>query len=558
MKKFLFISLVVLVLLFSFFISKAKADEISDLQTKIDSLKAQYNEKNANYQKLNLQLQQIKSDLGILEVEIKKKEAEVRAGEESLIVQRNLLNTRAKSYYKNISKSSVSFLDLLVGANLSTSLENFFYQKTLVDQDRDVIIQIVLYIKNLEDKKASLQSDKIRLAQLQAEVDQQSKVLGAEVSSLQQQIAGLTAQQQQLIAQKQASLNIPRSAATSLSGCVDDRDKDPGFSPRLAFFTYGVPNRVGLNQYGAKGRADSGQDYQTILRAYYNFDDIHSTDTGIQIHVDGYDSYSLEDYTKRIYEMPDSFPMEALKAQAIAARSYALAYTNNGSGSICATQSCQVFQANDKGGNWDAAVDATRGMVMYQGGNPIKAWFSSTHGGYVLSSGEIGWSGTSWTKHATDTTSGSAGSFGDLQGNAYDKSSPWFYCDWGSRSNYNSTAWLKQEEVADVANVILLARKDSSTYNHLYQTDKPNPAGTDTWDQDRVKSELRNRGGNPYNIASDVSIGVDFGGGKATGVTVSGDAGSQTFDGSEWKNWFDLRAPANIQIVGPLYNVEKR
>ncbi len=564
MKNFLLVLLVVFAFLLPSFISKTNADELDDkynqLQSQINSLKTQYNEKNTNYQKLNAQLLQIKAQLVVLEGEIKKKEQEVETGEEALIVQRNLLNERAKSYYKNINKSTVSFLDIFVGANLSTSLENFFYQKTLVDQDRNVIIKIVLYIKNLEEKKASLQSDKVRLASLQQEVDKQSKVLGAEVSSLQQQIAVLTQQQQSVIAQKLAGLNIPRSAGTSLSGCVDDRDKDPGFSPRLAFYTYGVPNRTGLNQYGAKGRADAGQNAEQILQAYYQSYDLKKDyDTGITINVDGYSSYNIEDYVKRIYEMPGDWSIEALKAQAIAARSYALAYTNNGQGSICATESCQVFKPDEKGGNWNAAVEATRGWVMVQGDSPIKAWYSSTHGGYVLATSELpGWSSTSYTKHATDTTTGSAGGFGDLQSNAYDKSSPWFYCDWGSRSNYSSTAWLKQDEVADIANVILLARLDSSTSNHLYQPDKPNPAGTDTWDNQRVKDELRNRGGNPYNSVSDVSVGADFGGGKTTSINVSGDAGSQGFDGGEWKNWFNLRAPANIQIVGPLYNTEKR
>ena len=193
---------------------------------------------------------------------------------------------------------------------------------------------------------------------------------------------------------------------------------------------------------------------------------------------------------------------------------------------------------------------------MIQGGNPIKAWFSSTHGGYVHSSGDIGWSGTSYTKNAQDTT-GSVGSFSDLNSNAYDKDSPWFYCDWGSRSDYNKTAWLKPEEVADIVNVLLLAQKDSGTVNHLYQTDKSNPAGTDTWDGSRVRQELQSRGITPYSSISNISVSVDFGSGKVTSVNVTGDAGSNSFSGSDFKNYFDLRAPSNIQIVGPLYNVER-
>jgi peptidoglycan hydrolase-like amidase len=194
-------------------------------------------------------------------------------------------------------------------------------------------------------------------------------------------------------------------------------------------------------------------------------------------------------------------------------------------------------------------------MVMVQGGNPIKAWFSSTHGGYIFSSGDIGWSSSSWTKNAQDTSS-NVGSFSDLKSNAYDKDSPWFYCDWGSRASYDKTAWLKSDEVADIVNVILLLQNDSSVKDHLYQTDKSNPAGTDTWDSGRVKQEL-SKYRTPYNNVSDISVSADFGSGKATNVNVSGDAGSVSISASDFKNYFNLRAPANIQIVGPLYNVER-
>ena len=159
-------------------------------------------------------------------------------------------------------------------------------------------------------------------------------------------------------------------------------------------------------------------------------------------------------------------------------------------------------------------------------------------------------------RHGNDF-SGSVNNFNDLQNNAYDRESPWFYCDWGSRAQYNKTAWLKSEELADIVNTIMLAKKDSSVQEHLYQTDNP-PSGTDTWNYDRVKSELKSRGGNPFNNISEAFVNADFGSGRTTSVNISGDAGSQSFDASEFKNFFNLRAPANIQIVGPLYNIEKK
>jgi len=64
-------------------------------------------------------------------------------------------------------------------------------------------------------------------------------------------------------------------------------------------------------------------------------------------------------------------------------------------------------------------------------------------------------------------------------------------------------------------------------------------------------------GSSAFNTITDVSVGVDFGTGRTTTVTISGDAPSQTINGDDFKNYFNLRAPANIQIVGPLYNIEK-
>jgi len=550
-----------------------QGDELDDINTQLINLRRDLDaSKNAtkpleeNVTKLQNQLNQIKLRITGIETEVVRKEKEVKLGTEVLSIQKKILDERIFNYYKNAKKAEVSLISLLSAENLSISLKNFFYQKTLADQDKQSIIKMVLYIRNLEEKKKSLEEEKVKLAQVKANVDEQSTFLTGEIGKakkyqgeLSGKIAALSARQQQILAQKLAGLNIPRSAATSLSGCIDDRDKDPGFSPRLAFFTYGVPNRTGMNQYGAKGRSEAGQNVEDILRAYYdNFELKKDFDTGITINVDGIGSYNIEDYVKRIYEMPADWPMEALKAQAVAARSYALAYTDRGARSICATQSCQVAKAEEKGGRWNEAVEATRGWVMIQGGNPVKAWYSSTHGGYILKSNEIGWSDTSWTKHGVDTTTGSAGSFDDLKNNAYDKSSPWFYCDWGSRAGYNKTAWLKAQEVADIVNILLLAKADSGTQNHLSQIDKPNPDGVDTWDFERVKQELKNRGGNPFNNVSDVSVGADFSSGKTNSVNVTGDAGSTSFSGSEFKNFFNLRAPANIQIVGPLFNVEKR
>jgi SpoIID/LytB domain protein len=238
--------------------------------------------------------------------------------------------------------------------------------------------------------------------------------------------------------------------------------------------------------------------------------------TGTNEYGESFDNnWNIEDYLQHVYEIPASWNSEALKAQAVAARSYALSYTGNGSREICPSQHCQVVKQTPHDNpcdGWCQAVKDTSGVVMTSGGNPISAYFSSTAGGYIYSSSSsIG--SQPWTKDAQDG-SGSYNNFNDVRGNAYDRESPWFYCDWGSRSAYGGTAWLKSEELADIVNVILIVQKDQSTIANVYQVDASNPAGKETWNEGRVKDELRNRGGSPFNSISSVNISADFGSGK--------------------------------------------
>jgi len=506
---------------------------------------------------LNKRIQAMLSQLKIFASNIAKRE-------EDLGFAQKVLDEKTKGHYVFLRLydpiSSFIFSDTASQA----FQENSLLQKT-ANEDIKTIEQYAGELTQLKVDKASLEKNQVSLAAVQKEVADKTSFLASEVAKVDTYLASLSAKQQSFLAAKLESLGLSRSAYNMKGGCSSDISpfKDPGFgSPYYAFFTYGVPNRVGMNQFGAKGRAEQGQLYPQILSAYYNADLTTGNSQSTNIHIVGRNEFgesidknwTIEEYLTHLYEMPTNFPTEALKAQAIAARSYALAYTNNGSGSICPSQQCQVVKlgAHDSNDAWSQAVRDTAGVVLKSGGQPIKAWFSSTHGGYAYTTADIGWSSTSWTKRLQDTTGG-VSSFSDLMNNAYDKSSPVFYCDWGSRTSANKTAWLKPDELADIVNAVLLVKKDGSTKPHLYQTDKPNPEGTDTWDVSTVKSKLSSLGGTPIDSVTNVSIGVDFGMGRTITVTVNG----QSISGDDFKNYFNLRAPSNIQIVGPLFNVEK-
>ena len=97
----------------------------------------------------------------------------------------------------------------------------------------------------------------------------------------------------------------------------------------------------------------------------------------------------LDDYVKGVvpYEMPSSWHPEAVKAQAVAARTYAAwtrAQYRKRYYQICDTTSCQVY--GGVGGEQPAAslaVDATARQVLLHGGAPAFTQFSSSSGGWT-------------------------------------------------------------------------------------------------------------------------------------------------------------------------------
>ncbi|OGG03943.1 hypothetical protein A2W14_05755 [Candidatus Gottesmanbacteria bacterium RBG_16_37_8] len=547
------------------------ADELEEIEKKLSDLKralqmsiAATSPLEKNLTTLQKNLSEIQSKITIIEADVVLKEKEVLEGEKLLILAQELLGQKVRQIYISSSQFNSTKVLLLLGKNLNLTLRQFGYQKKAIENDRDTIVKVVLYIKDLENKKKTLESEKVRLASVKKETDNQAQFLQKEITgakkyqgTLSSQIAQLSARQQQLLVQKLESLHLPTSLGAGPLFCTDDRKLDPGFSPSFAAFTYGIPHRVGMNQYGALGRAKSGQNHKDILNAYYQGISFETRDSNMKIKVQGYGEKNLDEYLLGIYEMPDSWPLEALKAQAVAARSYALAYTNNGQSEICTTQACQVYKGGNKGGNWEKAVNDTKGEIMVYQGEIVKAWYASTFGGFSFTSGDVWGSDRGYTRRMRDT-SGDVGSFSDLSEKAYDRESPCFYAAQGFRSEYAKSAWLKSDEVADIVNVLLLAKNDGTTQSHLSQIDKPNPDGVDTWDAGRVKSELKNRGITPYNSISQASVDWDKGGGKVNSISIQGDAGTSSFDGTEFRNFFNLRAPANIQIVGPLYNIERK
>jgi stage II sporulation protein D len=99
----------------------------------------------------------------------------------------------------------------------------------------------------------------------------------------------------------------------------------------------------------------------------------------------------LEPYVQGVVaaEMPHTWAPEALKAQAVATRSYALSHLQSGSFDLYPDTRSQVYRGvAGEAPETNAAVQATAGQVVLYAGHVAKTFFFSTSGGRTMSAAD--------------------------------------------------------------------------------------------------------------------------------------------------------------------------
>jgi stage II sporulation protein D len=123
--------------------------------------------------------------------------------------------------------------------------------------------------------------------------------------------------------------------------------------------------------------------------------------------IDVINTLALDDYVRGVvaWESPSSWPAEALKAQAVAARTYAITTHRSGSFDQYADTRSQMYGGvTAETRATDAAVAATRGQVVTYGGHPVTTYFFSTSGGQTedVEDSVLGGSPQPWLKSVAD------------------------------------------------------------------------------------------------------------------------------------------------------------
>ena len=216
------------------------------------------------------------------------------------------------------------------------------------------------------------------------------------------------------------------------------------------------------------------------------------------------DQMSMDQYLYGLGEVPASWPTEALRAQAIAGRTYAayrLAHPQSSDFDLYASVIDQAFvgttqTAGASGPNWTQAVDSTSGQVITYNGSTIQAFYSSSNGGNSENSEYVWSSALPYLRAIAD---------------------PWDQATGNSRFSWSRTyspgelqSWLVRSGRADIGPVASLSI-----------------------------------GGN---------IGASGRVDKAT-VTLVGTAGSVTMTGNQFRSMINASAPSSRQLWSTKFSV---
>lgn len=517
-------------------------DCINNVLPKIAAAYAPAQEKNKqNLANLKTQIDNLNKRISSLSQELKNKEAEIKNREKDVDFAQGILNEKAVGQYIDMRLYD-PVLSIISATDALEVFRIIKIREKVADADRKTIEKYSEEIINLKNDKQALEKNKVSLASLQKKVSEDAKFLEGEVGKVESFLSVLSSKQQEIINAKSGGF----TASVGDSDLADDinasikgfRDSAPAGS--FAIFSFGgYTHRKGMSQYGARGRAQNNQNANQILKAYYGKDPV-AKDTGGDINIAGVGSVAFEDYyLMGIAEMPSTWHPEALKAQAIAARTYAYRYKIQGK-QICVTEACQVFRkskADNPPDAWKQAVQQTRGQIL----EDVVTYYSSTAGGYSTTSG--------W-----DTTDGSGGA--NFTDKAYEKlgGSPWLYKAWYRKGYTNSGSdcgqgdpWLNNEEFSDIINAAIVLKNGNDA--------RVSSTSTSCWGGNPYSyTELREKGG----VSSVSSVSVSQGNGTTNNININGNI---NLTGTEFKQAFNLRAPGYLMIPQKgfaFFNIERK
>lgn len=393
----------------------ANQSRLTQSGSEINKVKAQIEDLKLTSEKNNIEIKQLEKQIELKNLEKEEKEKE--------------LNSKLIVNYVNW-KSSSNTSTILTGS--SDIVKNLFYYEFVTNVSKRGLSKLSLEVSSLNQQAEQLREiinkNETEMKNLQAKQafwEKQIQLYNDSIAKSKLAVNQMQSQSYQLT-EMQANYNLEMEIAVAKT-----IDKDKTVNPGEMYFigTYNTPRNgiectgsfkysgfnpgtdafghgIGMSQWGAHGMAAKGKSANEILTFYYQGTQIQTRPTkNIRI---GSQVMNMETYVGGLGEVPDKacgtiaqieawnayanqngwaaddprrdkyiiannnmlscWPEEAIKAQVIAARSYA--YNKE---TICTTDSCQVW----KGGSGKAwAAYETKDKVIIGGGDVVNAYYS--------------------------------------------------------------------------------------------------------------------------------------------------------------------------------------
>lgn len=558
---------------------------LSDIESKIASISSSNYSVSQKISLINAEIAKLQEIIDKKDGEIEEALAEIEMKQEDLASKKVLLDDISSDLYIE-SRYGVSHF-FLTNSYWDNFVDNFVVKKNIISFLKGEIESINGEFTNLADSKAELEGEKEALDEEKEELDDSYALLADEKAKLQAELNSKYVTKNSLdsdiedlndkVSQLQQALINARSAGYvstgGSTGTILGTAISQAPSGYFGVFSIGAyTHRNGMSQWGARARADAGQTYQQILSAYYpsyaltsNYSEpstVHVLGSGVDCNNNSkyYDEHiSFNTYLKRIYEVPSTWPSSVLKAQAIAARSYAI-YKINTQGYIVPNQSNQVSKDCLNGSGWINAVDSTEGVVLTKSSVAAITQFAAVHGAWV---NNVGW----------DTVNGSGA---DWFVDAWEKESGvnWFYKSWYKQGYSESgttcghSPWMSPDEMVGVLNSYLIKQgsglKSTPDLSRLLPQDFGTcPGRLDYGRTDKVPytfSQLKSFLISP--VQSIYSVSRSFSSGITSNITFSTNRGSVSMTGLQFKGIYNQVAPGHMRIQQQsfyaFFNIEKK
>lgn len=572
-------------------ISPVLSDEVTDLQDEIEQAEGDKDTKeslldeiqgeidkiansglsiSAKIAALDEQLDELQGRLDEKEEELAEKVLLLDQKQEEANAKLTLLQSITAEAYKT---SRVGLMDVLLAKNNGEDFFRAFSLHKIVAKRQDQLIaEILKEIEELEDEREELDEALATLSLERSALDEAMAALRNEQARIQQEIyakALLERAVKDEIAKINKQLN---NLSSELRSAIDAKVGSGGDTTGGGNYSGGTSPQPPLGNAGVydiyidgtKVKASAAGPIRLVGvsdPAIYRVNGSLIYRDTLEMRADSnmylINELPFEQYLYGLGEVPSSWPVESLKAQAVAGRTYALQNWSKRTGYGYNLRD-DVFDQNyvgvskevaSYGGSWVSAVSGTSGKVVTSGGSLIATYYSSTCGGHSLSTQEV-WGGVrSYAVGEQDWTS-STDSYGDLisYGSASSLAkkkwcgSSWQSC--GSGDNINDAQML------DLANATIYLTKYPSQQNDIL------PSSLGGLSAAQIKSALgaesiESRIGSLTNVQSIYNNGstqITPSVRKTDKVRMSGSSGTYDLLGTNFWTVFNSRAPGSLHI----------